>query len=101
MVQLLNSINNGFTQLLQNQWFTAFASLFLILYASLARPNLPLWVVRLFENPFFRLFVLFSIAYAASKNVTVAIVTAIAFAIVMSLLSEMRLREGFASDFKN
>lgn len=100
MVQFLDSINNSLTKLLQNQWFTAFVSLFLILYASLARPDLPLWVIKLFENPFFRLFVLFSIAYAASKNVTVAVITAIAFAVVMSLLSEMRLREGVASNFK-
>lgn len=99
MVQILDSINNGFTSLLQNQWFTAFVSLFLILYASLARPALPLWVIRLFENPLFRLFVLFSIAYAASKNVTVAVITAVAFAVVMSLLSEMRLREGFENGF--
>lgn len=100
MVQFLDSINNGLTSLLQNQWFTAFASLFLILYASLARPDLPLWVARLFDNPFFRLFVLFSIAYAASKNVTIAVVTAITFAVVMSLLSEQRLREGFLAGFR-
>ncbi|MEX0598830.1 MAG: hypothetical protein WD512_20270 [Candidatus Paceibacterota bacterium] len=100
MLQVLDSINNGLTKILQNQWFTAFVSLFLILYASLLRPDLPLWVVRLFENPFFRLLVLLSIAYAASKNITVAVITAIAFTIIMSMLSEMRLKEGFDNDFK-
>ena len=100
MAKILDTINSWFTNLLQNQWVTAIIALFLILYASMARPELPDSVARLFENPFFRLFVLFCIAYAASKNVTIAVVVAVAFAVVMSMLSEMRLREGFSSGFK-
>lgn len=96
---VLDKLNSWLTALLQNQWFTAALTLFLILYASMARPALPDFMVRLFDNAFFRLLVLFAIAYAASKNVTVALITSVVFALVMSMLSEQRMAlnvmEGF------
>lgn len=100
MPQVLDSINNSLTSLLQNAWFANFVSLFLILYISFAKPDLSLGFVTLFENTFFRLFVLFCIAYIASRNITLSILMAIAFAVSMSLVSEIRLKQGFASDFK-
>jgi hypothetical protein len=68
-----------------------------IFYGSLARPELPMAVHRLFDNSIFRFVVLTLIAWVGSKNIQVALVIAIVFMITMNLLSEQKLSEGFVA----
>ena len=73
------------------------ANLFLVLYASMARPQLPDFVVGLFDNMFFRLFVLTLVVYMSNQNLSVSIMVAVAFTVTMNLLNEQKIAEGFVS----
>ena len=85
----------NFSGAMNNPYVTATLTLFLILYETLARPDLPDWMMALFENPLFRVLVLFLIAFMASHNAQVAIIVAIVFTITMNLVSERKMAEGF------
>jgi len=82
---------------MQNPYVSATLVLFLILYSSLARPDLPDFVMSLFNNAIFRMLMLFLIAYIAVANVQVAILVAIGFTITMMLLSERKMAENFVA----
>jgi len=101
MQALLTQVNTQLQNLLQNQWFSAALTLFLVLYGGMASPELPAFVADLFENAVFRLLVLFLIAYTASRNTTVALITSVVFALVMTYLSQMRMAEGFMEAFEH
>jgi len=81
--------------LLDNTYVSAVLTLFLILYASLARPQLPNFMLNLFDNPLFRMLFLFGLAFMASRNVQVALLVAVAFTVTINLLSEQKMVEGF------
>lgn len=83
--------------IMQNPYVSATLVLFLILYSALARPDLPDFIMNLFNNAIFRLLILFLIAYFAAKNVQVAILVAIGFTITMNLLSERKMAENFVA----
>lgn len=83
------------TQYLRNPYVSATLTLFLVLYGALARPDLPDFVMDLFDNALFRMLVLFLIAYTASNNPQVAILVAVGFTLTMNLLSERKMAEGF------
>lgn len=81
---------------------SAVVSLFLILYAVFAAPKLPTTILKFFDNMFFRLAFLFLIAYLASNDPMVAVITAIAFMITFQTLSNHRaVAEGFREKFAN
>tara|TARA_R100001163_G_C5068360_1_gene208491 strand:+ start:7248 stop:7523 length:276 start_codon:yes stop_codon:yes gene_type:complete len=83
------------TQYLQNPYVSATLTIFLVLYGALARPDLPDFVMDLFDNALFRMLVLFLIAYTASTNLQVAMLVAVGFTLTMNLLSERKMAEGF------
>ena len=85
------------TDIMQNPYVSATLVLFLILYSSLARPDLPDFIMNLFNNAIFRMLILFLIAYLAAKNVQVAILVAIGFTVTMMLLSERKMAENFVA----
>lgn len=79
-----------------NPYIKASITLFLMLYGSMARPELPPVVKNLFKNQMFRLFILAMVVYNGNRNPEIAIVTALAFVITMNILSENEMKEGFA-----
>lgn|SRR3989338_8143965 len=86
---------------LNNQYVTAVLTLFLILYSSLARPQLPLFVAELFNYTAFRLVILFLVVYLIGKqNTQVALLVAVAFSVTMLLISEQKIAEGFIDQSK-
>ena len=80
---------------MNNPYVTATMTLFVILYGALARPDLPDFVMNLFDNPIFRLVVLFLIGFISVRNTQVALIVALAFTITMNLVSERKMVEGF------
>jgi hypothetical protein len=70
-------------------------SLFLVLYASLARPDLPNFIRKLFENPIFRILVLSLIVYRGNKDPQLSLMVAIAFTVTLNLMAEKEVQEGF------
>ena len=89
------------TKVLQNNYVSAVLSLFLALYAALARPQLPEPVAKMFENAGFRLVVMALVVYMSSKKLDLAIMVAVAFAVTMNMLNEQRVAEGFVDGIKN
>lgn len=81
-------------------YFTAILTMCLILYASMVRPDLPNFVVALFEQWWFRFIFLFLIAFTATKNIQVAVIAALVFLMTMLFVSERKMAEGFAT-YKN
>jgi len=69
--------------------------IFLVVYASLARPDLPPFMVNLFENPIFKLLVLALIVYRGNKDPQMALMIAIAFMVTLNLISEQKTKETF------
>lgn len=84
-----------FAMTLQNPYVAAPLTLFLVLYGGMAKPDLPDPILNLFDNAFFRVLVLFLIAFTATKNAQVALMVAVAFTVTMNLLSEKKMVEGF------
>lgn len=78
-----------------NNYFSAVLTLFLVLYAAMARPQLPPFIASLFGSPLFRFVVFALIAYMSSKDLTVAVMVAVAFVVTMGLLHEQKVAEGF------
>ena len=58
---------------LDNKYVSASVSLFLVLYAGMAAPELPEGVARLFEHKLFRIFIFFliSVCYMIEETQTV------------------------------
>lgn len=78
-------------------YVTSAASLFLVLYAGLARPELPKFVAGLFDHAVFRLLVLTLIVFMSGQNIQLSLMIAIGFTITMNLLNEQKIKEGFQS----
>ena len=68
----------------------------LVGYASLVRNTVPLFIVKLFDNPIFRILVLSLIIYKGNKDPKLAICIAIGFTITMNLISKQKILENFA-----
>lgn len=85
------------SNLANNTYVTASASLFLMLYAGMARPQLPEFVAKLFNDAIFRVFILSLVVFMGGQNIQVSILIAIAFTVTMNLLNEQKIAEGFVS----
>ena len=74
---------------------------FLIMYSSLARPNLPNFLNVLFQNNLFKLLVFFLIVYLAQKenDILMSMLVAIAFFVTMTYLTESTIYENFKEKF--
>lgn len=86
---------DGLTGLVGNEYVSTSASLFLILYAGMARPQLPQFIANLFDNAVFRLAILSLIVFMSGQNIQLSVMVAIAFTITMNLLNEQKIAEGF------
>lgn len=98
--RVLGSVNNGLKGLLANPYVTASASLFLVLYASMARPQLPNFVISLFDNAVFRIAVLSLVVFMSGQNIQLSILIAVAFTVSMNLLNEQKIAEGFVDGLR-
>lgn len=72
---------------LKNQYIFWSFMLFGIVFGWLARPPIPTWLLKLFENPIFQYFVLFGIVYTGSKDLKAAFWSPLLFMLIMYLLS--------------
>jgi hypothetical protein len=85
--QVNGTLNQGLDVVNNNRIASTILGLFLILYASLAAPNLPSSVTVIFKNNWFRLAFMFLIAYTATKDTSLAIITAVALLVTLLTLS--------------
>ena len=88
-----SSINTVMDKVDHNEYVSTALSLFLILYAAVAAPRLPKYVVKLFDNIFVKLLLFFLIAYIARRNPTVAILSAIAVMVTLLTLNKISVND--------
>jgi hypothetical protein len=84
------SMVNESLQILDNKYISAMIGLFLALYAGLAAPKLPKYITLYFDNPMFKLGVMFLIAYMATKDPPVAIIASVALLVSLQTLSSQK-----------
>mgnify|MGYP003988283109 CR=1 FL=1 len=81
-MELLQKLVSPIKELLQvvdnNKILNSILSLFLVLYAGLAAPKLPKKVSMLFNESWFKMIVLMLVVYMSTKDVSLAIITAVA-----------------------
>lgn len=88
-----NTLKGWFSYADKNEYITAAIGLFLIVYASYAAPKLPPSILKLFENPLFKLLIFFLIVYIARLNATIAIIAAVALMVTIHALNKMQIEE--------
>jgi len=106
MSQTSETLNSVYTDVLKNinninfnDVVKTILYLFLVLYASLVRPELPRFLETLFKNNLFKLLVFFLIAYLAEKekNYTLALLVALVFFVTMNYLTESEVENKLAN----
>lgn len=88
-----NRVVNEALSILDNQIVSSVLGLFLVLYAGLAAPKLPRSIARLFDNPVFRVVVLFLVAFMASKNKSVALIAAVGLVVSFQTLNRHKMND--------
>jgi hypothetical protein len=81
--------------LLDNTYVSTFITLFLAMYAGLAKPTLPSFISNLFQNQLFRIAILALIAYRGNRNPQLSIMAAVAFTVTLNKLAEQNQQEAF------
>jgi len=97
MEQFDRTVKGALSVIDNNEYLSSALSLFLILYAGLAAPQLPEYVARLFDNPLFKLLIFFLIAYSAQKNPTVAIIASIGLMVSLHTLTRFKVNRQMVS----
>ena len=87
--------NNTISSFFQNDIVNTVISLLLVLYGSLAKPELPDIVVKIFENSFFRVLFLSLIVYKGNKNPTLALMISVVFVVIMNFITVKKIKEKF------
>ena len=82
--------------LLKNGFLYAILVVFLTMYGPRLHPKLPSTVKNLFNNPLFRMVVLFMIGYLINKNFVVSLVIALLFTITFNMIQNEEILNGMA-----
>ena len=86
--QVNSNLKNTLDPIFENKAMFSFISLFLVLYAGLVAPELPSSIAKLFQSKTFKLLVLIFIAYTATNNASIAIITSVCFVVSLQALSQ-------------
>ena len=96
-MEVIDNLTSMFTTNLElinnNKILSSVIGLFLVLYAALAAPKLPKSVTVWFDNMWFKLGFMFLIAYTATKDPSVAIISAVALLVTLQTLSAQKTTE--------
>lgn len=95
--QFNSIVNENLGWVHQNKYVLPVLSLFLGVYVALARPVLPNFVAKLFENPVFRLLMISYIIYRGNKDPQLSLMIAAAFLITIHMLNKQKV-EQFANN---
>jgi hypothetical protein len=93
MEQFNSIVNRNLGWVHENKYVLPMLSLFLAMYAALARPTLPTFVGKLFENPVFRLVMIAYIIYRGNKDPQLSLMIAAAFLITMHMINKKQVEQ--------
>jgi len=91
--KLTHGVTSGLEYLNNNRILSTVLGLFLVLYAALAAPKLPKSISSWFDNVWFKLGFMFLIAYMATRDPSVAIISAVALLVTLQTLSAQKTAE--------
>jgi len=91
--QTFAQMDGALNQAFANQYVTAVVTIIIVVYGSMAAPELPDFLVRLFDFTLFKMLVLTLILLVNNYSPTVAIVMAVAFFLSLQTLSRYHLRQ--------
>ena len=91
----MDIVDNFYASLHNNKYVSTILTTFLVLYGSMAAPNIPTILRMLFNNPIFKIIFLGLIAYSVNKDPKLSVLLAVIFTITMGLLDHQNLFEGF------
>jgi len=82
---------------LENKYFLAIFSILSGLYAAQIRPTLPNFIMDLFQNPCFRVVVLFLVVLRSYKDPQFSLIIAVSFLLIMNIVNEQLFKDTFAN----
>lgn len=94
-------VNKNLGWVHQNKYVLPVLSLFLAVYVALARPVLPKFIAKLFENPVFRLLMISYIIYRGNRDPQLSLMIAAAFLITIHMLNRQKVNELSKSTTQN
>jgi hypothetical protein len=94
-------VNNNLGWIHENKLVLPILALILGMYAALARPKLPKFIEKLFENPIFRLLMIAYIIYRGNNDPQLAVMIAAAFLITMHMINKRRVNKISQTGRKN
>ena len=93
-------VDTTLSSIFSNKYASSAITLFLVLYGGLAAPKLPKFMVKLFENPIFKIVILSLIVYNGNRDPKFAIMIGVAFTVTLNMISNQKFLEGF-DDIEN
>jgi hypothetical protein len=93
----MDILDTGLSSIFKNKYSSTIVTIFLVTYASLARPKLPRFLTNLFENPIFRVFLLSLIVYRGNKDPKISILIAMGFVVTMNIISKQKIFDTFTN----
>lgn len=88
-------VDTTLSSIFSNKYASSAITLFLVLYGGLAAPKLPKFMIKLFENPIFRIVILSLIVYNGNRDPKFAIMIGVAFTVTLNMISNQKFLEGF------
>lgn len=79
----------------ENKYFFAVFAIFASLYAFQIRPQLPDFLVKLFQNSIFRVLILFLVLVRGYKDPQFSLLVAVAFIVIMDAVRQHVFKESF------
>jgi len=76
-------------QLLENKYIAGGVKIFLILYAAMVAPKLPMFMAKALKNPVVKLLILFLIVYTGVKDPMMSLLVAVGFTVSMLTLNKL------------
>ena len=87
------SMNFVLKPFIEQQTLFTFVSIFLMLYASLAKPKIPIIIRQLFDNAVFRFMVLTLILWRGNKDIKSSLLLAIGFVLTMQIVNKQKTED--------
>ena len=85
-MSVLSMIQNVITLMKGSVYTTAFLKLFLVMYAGMATPKAPKFIVELFKHTVFKIFILMLVLITSNFDVGLSLMIAVAFFVTMTTL---------------
>ena len=91
----MEHIERTMSAVFENKYSSTVLTVIILLYASLASPKLPNFIIKVFENPVFRVLFLSLIVYKGNRDPVFSIMIATVFTLVTNMISQQRFFENF------